>query len=133
MKSNGSALDTECTYTIIDIARKTLRNKMYATIGVMQDAYNVKFKYESQVVDSMCRSIGKSTLVTEQDFQKLSFHAKNAFTAAIKYYRGEEEFSYISEWCITTEQFMTDKGLFELKSELTNLYLEAEQEKNGFK
>lgn len=119
-------------YTIIDIARKALRKQIYSSVAAMQDSFYVKFKYESGVVDEIRKSICLSGLISSQNYRELVSHTTSAFDAAIKYYRGEKEFSVISAWCIETEQFMTTKGLFQLKKSLTELYLHEVQKKMNF-
>ena len=119
-------------YTIIDIARKALRKQIYSSVAAMQDSFYVKFKYESGVVDEIRKSICLSGLISSQNYRELVSHTTSAFDAAIKYYRGEKEFSVISAWCIETEQFMTTKGLFLLKKSLTELYLHEVQKKDEF-
>lgn len=124
--------EKEGYYRIIDIVRKTLlsvvekENESYRLVG----AYKGKFHYYQQLVEEEIQALTdpRGTGV----YERLALFAREAFDAAVRSYSDQAEFDEHSFWCTKAQQALTSLGLFELKSELIDLYLKQVESKDNF-
>lgn len=120
-------------YALIDIVRKTLIAILESgPQEILMDAYHCKFSFERSISDKLLSQL-KSNLHVDQKFSdQLRYHCEQAFYAGVRSYSSKSEFESISIWCTKTQQSLSIKGLYNLKADLIEIYLENVQARDGF-
>lgn len=125
--------DAENKFHMIDIAQKTLRALLAEKPGEFEDAHKCQYNYEKECTDSILSSLEVNPLISNTTYQALAHHSKSAFSSAVAYYYTKADFEEISNWCTKTQQCLSPKSLFQLKAELTGLYLDSVDKKDHFR
>lgn len=120
-------------YCLVDIVKKTILNRREtAENGMLMDAYRMKFNYEKAVSDQYLEQLKHNIVIGQELYEKLSYHCISAFRAGLESYCNKSEFEAISSWCTKSQQSLSKRGLYFLKADLTKLYLELVQQRDGF-
>ena len=96
------------------------------------DGYHIRYQYEKNMVEQYLQQLKNDPVVGQQLNEKLRYHCNAAFNSGLKSYSNRKDFEEVSLWCTMTQRELSKRGLYFLKADLTKLYLDLVEERDGF-
>ena len=124
----------EDRYCLIDIVKKTiLAQQRSAKDSSLGDIYRIKYNYEKAMANRYLEELKSNIIVDQELHEKIRYHCTAAFEAGVNCYSNKEEFEDISSWCTLAQRALSKRGLYSLKFDLTKLYIDLVEKRDGFK
>ena len=129
-----SLSENEDRYCLIDIVKKTiLAQHRFAKDSSLRNIYRIKYNYEKAMANRYLEKLKNNIIVDQELNEKIRYHCTAAFEAGVNCYSNKEEFEDISSWCTLAQRALSKRGLYSLKFDLTRLYIDLVEERDGFK